>query len=115
MPLLFITAPFTTNGQANANAQGTCTATCTSPPGTIAIQSFRVYPYPDEPKSKIIVTATSLSGVIYNWYVDGVFWTSGENVRRAFEFPNNEEHYIEVEAVNPCGVSNKVGRWKLAN
>jgi len=109
------TTPFNTNGQANANAVGICVPACSSAPSNIAIINFRVTPYPDEPKSKVLVTATNLSGVTYNWYVDGVFWAAGETNGRAFEFPNDEEHYIEVEAVNPCGVSNKVGRWKLAN
>jgi hypothetical protein len=98
---------FNNNGQANANAQGSCTPSCSSAPPTPG--AITATTGPTIGSDRITLEIQAVTGALsYKWYLDGVLLQgiSNRTFTRVLEC-DGENHIFEVQAVNPCGTSAK--------
>ncbi|MBB5643896.1 DUF5977 domain-containing protein [Pedobacter cryoconitis] len=97
-----------TTGQSEANINRTCISTCTSAPGEIYQHVFNYKFWPlQSSRQQVNVQVNNLPDVSYYWYVDGVLRRVGDYSFSIY-WDCSEKHVIEVEAVNPCGKSNRL-------
>ncbi|WP_367865954.1 DUF5977 domain-containing protein [Pedobacter sp. WC2423] len=97
-----------TNGQDQANRDLTCMPTCTSAPAAIYQHVFNYKFWPlQSSRQQVNVQVNELPDVSYYWYVDGVLRRVGDYSFSIY-WDCSEKHVIEVEAVNPCGKSNRL-------